>query len=452
MIKLLQHTSLVILLTLNSLNAQESDRKNKYGVLSGQVRSFYMNTINKDSLRDFEALAVGGHMKYQYQVFENLKFGIAGYTSINTGIQDLSIPDLTTNRTSRYEEGLFDVTNVNKDVIVLLGELYLNYRLKNHNITLGRMKFNSPLVNGQDGRMTPSLFQGINYQFKPNAKNSYQIAVFNRIAPRSTSRFYNPGESIGTYPVGRNWEGKPSKYQGNTHSDFLAIVNANLAITKHIDLKAWNYYVDNISNSLYLKPKLTVSNKFDIQLEWLHQNKIGNGGNPIDSLQYFRANSSDLLGIQLNHKWKKTKSAVSISYNYILPHGQFIFPRSWGREFLFSFQKRERSEGSANNHAVVLYYNQGIDLNKSGTNIQSSLSVGHHWKPDVTNAFENKYAFPDYTQINLDLFLNSQKLKKFRPELLLVAKFSGSDVPNNPNLYFNKTDLFLINLILNYNF
>ncbi len=452
MIKLAKHFSFFILLALSSLNAQESPTKNKLGSLSGQVRSFYMNTGNKDSLRDFEALAIGGHLKYQYQITENLKLGIAGYTSINTGIEDLSIPDPTTNRTSRYEQGLFDVTNLDKDLVVLLGELYLNYKYKQHTITLGRMKFNSPLVNGQDGRMIPSFFQGIDYQFKPNPENSYRASVFNRVAPRSTSKFYNPGASIGTYPVGRNWEGMPSQYQGNTDSDFIAIANVNLAVTKNIDLIAWNYYVDNISNSLYLNPKIQVSNQTNIQLEWLHQNKVGNGGNPIDSLQYFRANSSDLLGIQLNHKWKETNSTVSLSYNYILPHGQYIFPRSWGREFLFSFQKRERSEGSANNHALVVYYDQGIELNKGRSNIQSILSIGHHWKPEVTNAVQNKYAFPDYTQINLDLFINSQKLKNFQPELLLVAKFSGDEVPNNPNLYFNKTDLFLVNLILNYNF
>ena len=452
MIKLSQHISLFIFFSLTSLVAQESATKNKYGSLSGQVRSFYMNTVNKDSLKDFEALALGGHLKYQYRINENLKFGIAGYTSVNTNIQDLSIPDPTTNRTSRYEQGLFDVTNPDKYIILLLGELYLNYKFKQHNITLGRMKFNSPLVNGQDGRMIPSLFQGIDYEFNLSTKNSYRLAVFNRIAPRSTSQFYGIGESIGTYPVGRNWEGRTSLYQGNTHSDFLAIANVNFAISEHIDLKAWNYYVDNISNSLYLNPKIQVSNQTDIQLEWLHQNKIGNGGNPIDSLQYFRANSSDLLGVQLHHKWNETKSSVSLSYNYILPHGQYIFPRSWGREFLFSFQKRERSEGSANNHAIVFYYDQTIDFNPNGSNIQTSISAGHHWKPEVTNAVQNKYAFPDYTQINLNIFLNSQKLKNLKPELLLVAKFSGNDVPNNPNLYFNKTDLFLANLILNYNF
>ena len=140
-----------------------------------------------------------------------------------------------------------------------------------------------------------------------------------------------------------------------------------------------------------------------------------------------------------------------MAYNRILPNGQFLSPREWGREDLFSFQKRERSEGSADNHALVLNYKTDFSAAKN-LNLTSILSVGKHWKPDVTNAILNKYAMPDYTHINLDIFFKLKKFKNLRPELLLTSKIDNGDIPDNPNFFFNKVDMFHLDLIVNYNF
>ncbi|MFD1095753.1 OprD family outer membrane porin [Salegentibacter chungangensis] len=445
-------TVLFILLAPFASLAQETTEKSKRGKLSGQLRTYYMNTFNKGSLKDFRALAVGGKIKYQYRFNDNLEFGLAGYNSTNTWIQDLTIPDTETGKLSRYEEGLFDRLNLDNKFVFLLGELYMNYGLEKHEFRLGRMKIKSPLVNPEDGRMIPSLFQGFLYQYKPSNRNNFQFGIFNEVAPRSTGEFYPIGESIGTYGVGRDWSGSQSQYKGNTESDFLVVSNVKLEVTDRLNFEIWDYYIDNVSNSVYFNPKFDVSSRLELQMEWLHQNKIGEGGNEIDSLSYFRANSSDVLGMKLKYKWPEDQASVSLAYDRILPHGQFIFPREWGREFLFSFQKRERSEGTADNHALVMYYEDVFQLNNPASKIQTILSVGHQWKPSVANAKLNKYAVPDYTHINLDLFFHFEKLKNLKPELLFVTKFSNGDVPDNPNLFLNKTDLFHVDVILNYTF
>lgn len=84
--------------------------------------------------------------------------------------------------------------------------------------------------------------------------------------------------------------------------------------------------------------------------------------------------------------------------------------------------------------------------------MQSILSIGRHWKPAVLNPVLNKYALPDYTHINLDLFFNLKNAKGFKPELLIVGKIANGTVPDNPNFFFNKVGLFHVDLILNYNF
>jgi len=418
--------------------------------LSGQWRTYYMNTFNNGSLKDFSALASGGKLKYQYRPNKKFEFGAALYNSTNFGIQDLTIPDATTGRLSRYEEGLFDRLDLENDAIFLLGELYLKFKFSAHGLTIGRMRINSPLINPQDGRMIPTLVQGLWYKVRTKKSNLFQIGFLNGIAPRTTSEFFGIGESIGTYPVGRNIFGESGQYFGNTKSDFTVLFNANLKLTKNLELGVWNQFVANISNSFYVKPRFAINQKLGMEMEWLHQNKVGSGGNVLAAQRYFNQNSSDIVGLRLNYKGKT--SATSLSYNYILPNGQFLSPRAWGREDLFSFQKRERSEGTADNHALVFNYRTNFPILKDEFTMTSIFSLGRHWKPDVTNAELNKYAMPDYTHINFDFFFNFKNWKQFKPELLITSKIANGDFPNNPNFIFNKVDLFHVDFILNYNF
>ncbi len=440
----------VLLILPFLLVSQEYDSLKYKGTFSGQWRTYYMNTVNKGSLKDFTALATGGKIKYQFTLHNRLEIGAALYNTTNLGLQDLTKADVSTDKISRYEEGLFDRLDLTNDAVVLLGELYASYTLQNHGFKLGRMKINTPLINPQDGRMIPTLVQGFWYKYKIKKSSVLQLGVLNQIAPRSTGAFYGIGESIGTYPVGRNPTGQPSQYFGNTVSDYIVLFNSNLKITDKLELNLWNQFVDNISNTFYLKPTFKWTKNFSVAMEWLHQNKIGDGGNPNESLRYFNNNSSDILGIRFNHTWNT--SAVSLAYNRILPHGQFISPREWGREDLFSFQKRERSEGTADNHALVLYYNTTLPIIKEKAELVTIFSLGRHWKPSVLDAVLNKYAIPDYTHLNLDLFFNFKKLKNLKPELLITSKIANGDIPDNPNFFFNKVDLFHVDLILNYNF
>ena len=433
-----------------SLFPQDSLQLPSKGKFLGQWRSYYMNTFNKEELKDFTALATGGHVRYTYNFTPGFSISGALYFSINTGIQDLQIPDATTGKLSRYEEGLFNRLDLDEKSLVVPGEVFVRYKIQTHELTLGRMKFVSPLINPQDGRMIPTFVQGFHYSLRPSKNATFEAGVFNEIAPRSSGGFFSIGESIGTYAAGRNWSGEPARYSGNSYSDFLITTRANIKPGKQLEIDFWNYYVDNIFNTFYLHPNWKFRQQLSLEGEWLHQEQVGNGGNSLEEFRYFREKSSDVLGGRINYLWRQ--SSLSLSYDRILAHGQFLFPREWGREFLFSFQKRERSEGAADNHALVAYYRTTFHLNALQTEISSILSVGRQWKPAVEDARRNKYAMPDYTQVNLDLFLNFKKWKNLKPEILLVGKFAAGDFPDNPNFYFNKADLFHVDLILNYNF
>ncbi|NMM48266.1 OprD family outer membrane porin [Marinigracilibium pacificum] len=438
---------LFFLLLGSGIFAQDRDSI-KHSELSGQFRTFYMSTLNKDSLRDFHSIALGGFIKYKYKFNNHFEAAVAGYVSINTNIQDLSIPDPTTNRLSRYELGLYDLENPEDDFIPVLGELYVRYHNKGHDIKIGRMKVKSPFLNGQDGRMIPTFIQGIWYKTNSIKNTTLQLGLINEISPRSTNKFFSIGSSIGTYPTGRNEDGSPSGYKNNTHSDYLIVTNADYKISKAFKVELWNYFADNLFNSLYIRPSIYLNdNKTTISFEWLNQIRVGDGGNSNDSLRYFTSSKANILGIKFNQK--VNKSNFSVAYDYIFPSGRYLFPREWGREFLFSFQKRERTEGFANNHAIVVSYQRNFEWKQNTFN--TTVNVGRHFRPTVTDPELNKYAMPDYTHVNLDLYYKHKKLPKLEPELLLTWKPGSGTYPDNPNFIINKVDMFQINLVINYN-
>ncbi len=440
---------LIVGLVMIASVAAYSQDEEKAGAWSGQWRTYYLSTFNQQDLKDFHALATGGKIKYVHSFGQHLEAGGALYSSFNLGIQDLTVPDKTTGKLSRYEVGLFDANNPADRLVMILGELFLKYEGGGHEVTLGRMKIVSPFLNPEDGRMIPTLEQGLWYKYEPEANYRAQLGVFNAISPRSTSKFYGIGESVGKYPVGRSVDGSSSGYAGHTESDFILLANVNYVPTNAVNIEMWNYYVDNIFNTFYVTSALSFQDeKVNISLEWLHQDRVGDGGNSIDSLRYFSSQQANVVGAEV--MMNSPKGKFSVGYDYILGGGRFLFPREWGREFLFSFQKRERSEGSANNHAVLITYERTFRVSED--KLKAIASLGHHWKPDVNNAQNNKYAVPDYLQLNLDLIYLSDKLSKLKPELLLVYKKSSGDFPDNPNFILNKVDLFQINFIVNYNF
>jgi hypothetical protein len=426
--------------------AQES--KDSNGQLFGQWRNYFQTTFNKDELKNFRALATGGKMGYSYEK-KAWKFQVVGYGSINLGLQDLTQPDVVTGKISRYEAGLFDVNDLSDRFIFLPGEAFVRYTKAGHSLRLGRMKLITPLINPEDGRMIPTLEQGFWYKYESPENWIFQLGILNAIAPRSTDRFEKIGESLGLYPVGRNVDGSPSGYKGNIDSDYVLMANVARNWNSGVEINIWNYYVDQVFNTTYTKLNWTEPDKkWGMGAEWIHQKKINHGGNQNDSLTYFFDVNSNVIGLEL--RYESANQLFKLGYNHILDGGRFLFPREWGRETLYTFQKRERSDGSANNHALLVTYQNDLKIGESS--VRTILSLGHSWKPEVTNPADNKYALPSYRHVNIDWFFLHKKLPNFKPELLLTYKKGLGDIPNNPNFFINKVDLFQINCIINYSF
>lgn len=422
------------------------------GKISGDWRNYFMATTNQGVGQDWFALATGGNIKYETGTFKHFSIGLAAYHTSNLW-SNIDVKDSITGKISRYESGLFDVADLTNKEMTLIGEAYLQYANKSHQIKVGRFKLKSPFINAEDGRMIPTLEQGVYYQFKPNQNFIFSNSFITHISPRSTSRFYAVDKSIGLYPLGKNPDGSTSGYLNNLNS--LGLVATSLYYKKNkLDFKVWNYFVENVFNTFFIEPNFSVEHKKSkhiISLQYLNQIKINNGGNDEDNKAYFHDQTSNVVGV----KYKfitKSKWHFSANFNHITNDGQFLFPREWGREFFFVFQKRERLEGMSNSTAWVVDVQKVFKMKRRGF-MNVKLGYGQYYRTDAKDFANNKYAFPSNDQLNLDIFYFANNSKKgFSFEWLTAYKRAIGNTYDNQNFILNKVNMISHNLIVHYTF
>ncbi len=424
----------------------------KETTLKGQLRNYWMGTINQDSLKDFSAAALGGRLLLTSGKYKGLSIRLAGYSSLNLGLSELEKTDPYTNKLSRYELGLFDVTNPSQDFIALLGEAYVKWEHPQQEVTLGRMLFKSPMLNPQDGRMIPTLLQGLWYQHKGLSKWKFGLGYFNAIAPRSTSRWYKVENSVGQYPQGAGPYG-PGNYLGNISSPGLAVGNISWQPASAFSLRTWNYAFLNVSNTFYTDARWNYSlaeegGKFSTEIQYIYQQALGRGGNDDPTLSYFPEDMrTHMVGFKTSYE--RPPLELSFAYTRIFGAGQLLFPREWGRDALFTFQKRERQEGFGDTHAFLLQARL-----KNGKSWLMEAGAGYYKHPEASNRRLNKYAQPSYYQVNLDLLYTPQAaaLKNLDAVFLIAYKIGEQTAYDDANWVINKVNMAVFNLILNYNF
>ncbi len=423
------------------------------GTFNGQVRSYFMATQNDAALRDWYSLALGGSLAYHTAPVWGLGMGARLY-AVREVVGNSDATDSVTDRPSRYELGLYDVQDPKATEFGLLGEAYVDFLQGPHSAWLGRHRLETPLFNPQDGRMIPTLAQGIGYSGRFESGLNLQAAYVTHVSPRGSDAFFRVDNSLGKYPVGRNTDGTLSDYAGNTDSLGLAIGSLGYE-DERLQIHVWDYFAENVFNVMYSDAFVSIPSepftwRFGAQyfMSW----KVGDGGNPDPSRAFVDQHVARGFGGQIQAR-TKAKWSVTANYNRITDEGRFLFPREWGREPLFVFQKRERSEGSGDLHAVSFELAKLWDFAARGR-LRTQLGYGQYYRPDPTEPALNKYAMPSLWQANLDsTYYFGGALTGLNVEFLVVYKGQLRDSANdNPNFVLNKVDMSHWNVIANYEF
>ena len=415
------------------------------------TRTFLMSTLNEGALKDDYALASGAGIGVLTQPVYGLQAGISGFFIYNLWSSDIAKPDSLTNSANRYELGLFDVENPdNKNDLDRLEELYIKYNLSKSAITVGKININTPFINPQDGRMRPTIAEGVWLNINESKKIGVNGGWIWDVSPRSTVHWFTLANSMGINPSGVNTDGSRSEYHDNILSSGMAIANIYYKPTENLKINLWNGLLDNVMNTAMIEintnQKLGEDLKTYQGIIYLHQNSINHGGNIDQRKTYFNEGAqSNVISAQVGVKNKKHNT--SFNYTHITGDGRYLMPREWGREPFYTFLPRERNEGLGNVHAMVAKTSLSFFDNK----FKTGIGYGYYLLPDVKNYRLNKYGLPSYQQLNLDASYNfSNFLKGLELRVLVVGKMQEGNDYDNLKYIYNKVNLVNFNFILDF--
>jgi hypothetical protein len=340
--------------------------------------------------------------------------------------------------------------NSDKKVFTRLEESYISYSWKKSFIKYGNQLINTPFINLQDGRMSPTTVEGLWIDMRPNSKFNLKGGYLHRVSPRGTNNWYYVGNSMGIYPVGVDEIGVKSKYSNQLTTRGLFLAEGNWNYSKSIALKFNDVLVDNIINTSMVQVDIAKNfndeSTLSFSIQGLRQDAINDGGNINEQLNYTdKGHKAFSFGarLQLNQmSWTH-----SLNFNRITNDGRYLMPREWGRDPFFTFLPRERNEGFGDVSAFVAKSEWRKKYFKY------TLGVGYIEMPDVKNFELNKYGMPSYTHVNFGMNYNFEKyLKGLNGELLITRKDKIGNTYDNNKYVVNKVNMTLINLVLNYTF
>ena len=423
----------------------------KKGTVHGHFRYFFSATDNSGELTDYYANAIGGGIRFETANFRGFGIGVSGFYIFNAGSSDLLKKDSLTGQANRYELGLFDVANTTSIAeINRVEEFFIRYQSKGFKTVLGRQLLNTPFINLQDGRMRPTAASGLWLEYTINPKHLIQSGWIYGMAPRSTSKWYDVGQSIGVFPPGVDGKGNRSQYAGNVETKGAFLFNYQWQYRKSVNLQLWNIYLNNIFNTSLIQIELEKpmsTGKFYIGSQSGLQVKAGNGGNSNPNLAY-NTNTDNVWIFGGRAGWKNTKWDHSINFNHITDGGRYMMPREWGRDYFYTFMPRERNEGYGNATALVLK-----SIYKVSQSTTATLMLGNEQLPDVKDFYLNKYGMPSYTQMNMDMRHRfGGWLQGLEAQLLYIRKWNQGETYENPRFVIHKVDMNLVNVVLNFRF
>jgi hypothetical protein len=176
----------------------------------------------------------------------------------------------------------------------------------------------------------------------------------------------------------------------------------------------------------------------------IHQNALNHGGNNDMSKTYFAPKEKSLV-FGFKTGMKNSKTEISINYTRITAKGRYLMPREWGKDPFFTFIPRERNEGAGGVHALA-----AIASSLHSKSFRSSIALGYYSFPAVENFRLNKYGMPSYFHFNYELKYSLDK--KLETALLFVYKGLAPGESLAEKYVFNKVNMALYHLAMNYNF
>jgi hypothetical protein len=421
------------------------------GKFYGQARLVSIFTDNQSGLSDYNATALGLGFGYRSDVYKGFQMEIGGFVTQNISSSDFTIADPVTKAIDRYEVGLYDLADVSrKNLLLRLQTLFLKYQFKKSSVLVGNYIPKNLFLNAQDGRMSPTIVQGIAFDLRPNKKIQVKLDWILGVSPRSTTHWYSVENSVGYYPLGVNVNGTKSQYFGNITSAGIGILDIYYTPNPAVQVLVGNILAENMFNTAYLKTEFThkIDNSHRLMIGALlvRQNALENGGNADPLKTYFPTQNQSLI-INSRIGYSANSWETSLNFGRTTAEGRYLMPREWGVEQFYTFLPRERIEGVGD----VWAYSTKLSKTWFKKKLKSELGYGYYRFPDVKNVALNKYGIPSFTQFTANVtFQFSGKMKGLNAQILFVRKDNRGEIYDNDRYVINKVNMSQLNFVLNY--
>ena len=279
--------------TTDTVNARTLGEAFGRGQWHGRVRNYFMANLNRDGLPNYYANGLDVGARFETAPLHGFQVGVGGFFWANLASNDLATPDPAAGAVSRFEVGLFDVSEPGRRQLTgRPEELFARYRWRQSVATFGQQLLTTPLLNPQDGRLSPNYTQGLWLEINEVKNTTLTAGWLTHIATRSTSDWASVANSIGLYTAGMGDDGKRAAYAGHLSSRGLGIVGVSRQLGPRTRVQAWNYYTDNLFNSLFTElttgravgaDQLTLNGQYHYQRT---VGTVGTGGNADPRLAY----------------------------------------------------------------------------------------------------------------------------------------------------------------------
>ncbi|AII54343.1 OprD family outer membrane porin [Hymenobacter sp. APR13] len=419
----------------------------------GRARNYFMATLNRGDYPDYYANGLGAGARFETAPLHGLQLGAGGFFWANLASNDLTTPDARTQAVSRYEVGLFDVANPGRRRLTgRPEELFVRYRRRQSTLTLGRQLLTTPLLNPQDGRLSPSYAQGMWLEVRELPATTLTAGWLTAMGVRSTTDWASVAGSVGLYPMGVTEAGPRAAYAGRLRSRGLGVVGLRHRWGPRTTAQAWHYYAHNLFTASFAEltsARPAGAGQLSAGAQYHYQCTAGQGGNPDPCLAY-SAPGRQAHALSARLGYEQGPWSLSANYTRVTRTGRFQFPREWGREPFYTVLPRERNEGVGGLDAGALLagYSPG-----RVPGLKAEAGYGHYYLPDVRNARLNKYGMPSYTQLNASLsYPFGSWARGLRGQLLYVHKGRLGRTYGEARYEVNKVHMHLLNAILNYDF
>ncbi|WP_421986632.1 hypothetical protein [Roseivirga sp.] len=409
-----------------------------------------MSTANKGDLENFSGTVTHGYLRYKHSVKDWLTFGVQGNALVHFGIDNITKRDALTGAGPIYEANLWNPNLLSGSSSFSLPQLYARFDLDKHEITLGRFLIETPTINSEPWPF-PNAVQGIWYDYSARSGLKFQLGVINQISPRFSGEFDGIGETVGQIAVGLDENGNPADYPGNVNSNFMGIANAKVDVNDQMTIDFWNYYTDNIHNTVLIEPVFKLENDFALSGMFIYQFKVGEGGNENPALSYLpEGHRASAFGLRLEKR--KEHNLFQFNFSRIGASGRMLMPREWGKEPFYTFQRRTRVEGLSDVTSLMVKWERTWTSEKSDTRLYSSIGTNRLNNP--AEFVSNKLGVPSHVHWDASIKYSpkGKGLKGVNIEWYLAYRFLDDDIGGNEAYRINKADFFHSDILLTYTF